>query len=182
MRREVEADRFRIGRRLRKTLATQPGGELPPVGGVGALGVVGLRRAGVGLGGLRQRRQPPAEAPGGREQGRWVRAGSPGLRRGAFPLPVLRAVSDASARTALRVGLRAAVGRVGAAVGADRRGQGRGVCAGRLRLKRRAFRLPVLRAVPDASVRTALRVEWRPGVGGGGAAVGADRRAPGRGV
>jgi hypothetical protein len=39
LRGEVEADRFRIGRRLRKTLATQPGGELPPVGGVGALGV-----------------------------------------------------------------------------------------------------------------------------------------------
>ena len=129
LRREVEADRFRIGRRLRKTLATQPGGELPPVGGVGALRVVGLRRAGVGLGGLRQRRQPAAEAPGGREQGRGVRAGSPGLRRGAFPLPVLRAVSDASVRTAFRVGLRAAVGRVGAAVGADRRGQGRAVGA-----------------------------------------------------
>src|ERR1700733_16051861 len=43
LRREVEADGFRIGRRFRKTLATQPGGELPPVGGVGALRVVGLR-------------------------------------------------------------------------------------------------------------------------------------------
>ena len=103
LRREVEADRFRIGRRLRKTLAAQPGGELPPVGGVGALGVVGLRRAGVGLGGLRQRRQAAAEAPGGREQGRG-RAGSPGLRRRTFRLSVLRAVPDAAARTAVRVG------------------------------------------------------------------------------
>ena len=74
--REIEADRFRIGRRLRKTLAAQPGGELPPVGGVGALGVVGLGRAGVGLGGLRQRRQAAAEAPGGREQGRGVAPGA----------------------------------------------------------------------------------------------------------
>ena len=52
LRGEVEADRFRVGRRLRKSLAAQPGRELSPVGGVGALGVVGLRRAGVGLGGL----------------------------------------------------------------------------------------------------------------------------------
>ena len=87
LRREVEADRFRVGRRLRKTLAAQPGGELSPVGGVGALGVVGLRRAGVGLGGLGQRRQAAAEAPGGREQGRGARAGSLGLRRRAFRLP-----------------------------------------------------------------------------------------------
>ena len=132
LRREVEPDRFRIGRRLRKTLAAQPGGEHFPVGGVGALGVVGLRRAGVGLGGLRQRRQPAAEAPGGREQGRGVRAGSLGLRRRAFRLSVLRAVPDASVRTALRVGWRAAVGRGGAAVGADRRGQGGGAWRGGL--------------------------------------------------
>ena len=99
---------------------------MSPVGGVGALGVVGLRRAGVGLGGLRQRRQAAAETPGGREQGRG-RAGSLDLRRRAFRLSVLRAALDASVRAALRVGLRAAVGRVGAAVGADRRGQGRGV-------------------------------------------------------
>ena len=123
LRREVEADRFRIGRRLRETLAAQPRGELPPVGGVGALGVVGLRRAGVGLGGLRQRRQAAAEAPGGREQGRGVRAGSLGLRRRAFRLSALRAVPDASVRTALRVGWRVAVGRAGAAVGADRAGR-----------------------------------------------------------
>ena len=86
LRREVEANGFRIGRRLRKTLAAQPRGELPPVGGVCALGVIGLRRAGVGLGGLRQRRQAAAQAPGGREQGRGVRAGSPGLERRAFRL------------------------------------------------------------------------------------------------
>jgi len=114
-----------VGRRLRKPLAAQPRGELPPVGGIGALGVVRLRRAGIRLGGLRQRRQPPAQAPGGREQGRGVRAGSPGLRAGVFPLPVLRAVSDASVRTALRVGSRAAVGRAGllsAPTGAGRAG------------------------------------------------------------
>jgi hypothetical protein len=76
---EIEADRFGIGRRLRKTLAAQPGAELPPVRRVGALGVVGLRRAGVVLGGLGQGREPAAEASGGREQGRGVGAGSLGL-------------------------------------------------------------------------------------------------------
>ena len=82
LRGEIEADRFRVGRRLRKTLAAQPGGEHFPVRGVGALGVVGLRRAGVGLGGLRQRRQAAAEAwgaglrvPVGRMLGRRSAAG-----------------------------------------------------------------------------------------------------------
>jgi hypothetical protein len=60
LRGEVEADRFRVGRRLRKPLAAQPGGEVSPVGCVGALGVVGLRRAGVGLGGLGERRESAA--------------------------------------------------------------------------------------------------------------------------
>ena len=132
LRREVEADRFRIGRRLRKTLAAQPRGEHFPVRGVGALGVVGLGGAGVGLGGLRERRQAAAEAPGGREQGRGVRAGSLGLKRRAFRLSAIRAVPDAFVRTALRVGWRAGVGRGGAAVGADRRGQGGGAWRGDL--------------------------------------------------
>ena len=52
---EIEAHRFRIGRRFGKPLAAQPRGEHFPVRSVGALGVVGLRRAGVGLGGLRER-------------------------------------------------------------------------------------------------------------------------------
>ena len=130
--REVEADRLRVGRRLRKPLAAQPGGEHFPVGGVGALGVIGLRRAGVGLGGLRERRQAAAEAPGGREQGRGVRAGSLGLERRAFRLPAVRAVPDAFVRTALRVGWRAGAGRGGAAVGADQRGQGGGAWRGGL--------------------------------------------------
>ena len=110
LRGEVEADRFRVGRRLRKALAAQPGGEQSPVGGVGALGVVGLRRAGVGLGGLRQRRQPAAEAPGGREQGRgvapgaWVSGAAPSGFRSSAP-------SGRSVRTALRVGWRAGAGR-----------------------------------------------------------------------
>ena len=83
LRREIEPDRFGIGRRLGKALAAQPRGEHFPVGGVGALGVVGLRRAGVGLGGLRQRRQSAAEPAGGREQGG---GGAPrGL--GACPTP-----------------------------------------------------------------------------------------------
>ena len=91
LRGEVEADRFGVGRRLRKTLAAQPGGEHSPVGGIGALGVVGLRRAGVGLGGLRQRRQAAAEAPGGREQGRgfapeaWVSGAAPSGFRPSAP-------------------------------------------------------------------------------------------------
>ena len=124
LRRKVEANGFRIGRRLRKTLAAQPRGELPPVGGICALGVVGLRRAGVGLGGLRQRRKAAAQAPGGREQGRGVRAWSPGLERRAFRLS---AIPGAFVKTALRVGWRASTDRAGAAVGADWRGQGGGV-------------------------------------------------------
>ena len=48
--------------------------------------------------------------------------------------------------------------------------------------RRRAFRLSVLRAVPDASVRTALRVGLRAGVGRGVAAVGADPRGQGGGA
>ena len=99
---------------------------MPPVGGVGALGVVGLRRAGVGLGGLRQRRQAAAEAPGGREQGRGVGAGSLGLQRRAFRLPAVRAVPGASVRIALRVGWRVAVGRGGApSAPTDAGGRGR---------------------------------------------------------
>ena len=132
LRSEVEADRFRVGRRLGKPLAAQPRGELSPVGGVGALGVVGLGGAGVGLGGLRQRRQAAAEAAGGREQGRGVRAGSLGLRRHAFRLSAVRAVPDAFVRIALRVGWRAGVGRGGAAVGADQRAQGGGAWRGGL--------------------------------------------------
>ena len=138
LRREVEADRFRVGRRLGKPLAAQPGGELSPVGGVGAPGVVGLRRAGVGLGGLRQRRQAAAEAPGGREQGRGVRAGSLRLRRRAFRLPAIRAVSDASREDR-------ASGRM-----ARRRRAGRSRCrrrparAGRGRLSRRRGTAPGL--------------------------------------
>jgi hypothetical protein len=118
LRRKVEANGFRIGRRLRKTLATQPRGELPPVGGICALGVVGLRRAGVGLGGLRQRRQAAAQAPGGREQGRGARAWGLGLERRVFRLLTIR-VPDASVRSALRVGWRASADRGGAARGAN---------------------------------------------------------------
>ncbi len=91
LRSEVEADRLRVGRRLGKPLAAQPRGEHLPVGGVGALGVVGLRRAGVGLGGLRERRKAAAEAPGGREQGRgfapgaWVSSAAPSGFRPSAP-------------------------------------------------------------------------------------------------
>ena len=70
LRREIEPDRLGIGRRLGEALAAQPGGEHFPVGGVGAPGVVGLRRAGVGLGGLRQAGQPAAEPAGRQGQGR----------------------------------------------------------------------------------------------------------------
>ena len=87
LRREVEPDRLGIGRRLGEALAAQPGGEHFPVGGVGAPGVVGLRRAGVGLGGLRQAGQPAAE-PAGR-----ARAGQ-GAE--AAPLPTPLAASGAS--------------------------------------------------------------------------------------
>ena len=94
LRSEVEADRLRVGRRLGKPLAAQPRGEVSPVSRVGALGVIGLGRAGVGLGSLRERRKAAAEASGGREQGRGC-AGSLGLRRRAFRLQAVRAVPDA---------------------------------------------------------------------------------------
>ena len=74
---------------------------MPPVGGVGALGVVRLRRAGVVLGRLRERRKAAAEASGGREQGRGVRTWSFGLERNLSRLP---AIPGAFAKTALRVG------------------------------------------------------------------------------
>jgi hypothetical protein len=73
---EVEADRLRVGRRLGEPLAAQPGGELAPVGGIGALGVVGLRRAGVGLGRLGESGEAAAEAAGRREQGRGFAPGA----------------------------------------------------------------------------------------------------------
>ena len=92
LRREIEPDRFRIGRRLREPLAAQPGGELPPVGGVGALGVVGLGGAGVGLGGLRQAGQPAAEPAGRQEQGRGGCAPCRGLWR------IVRRLGDLSTR------------------------------------------------------------------------------------
>ena len=107
---EVEADRFRVGRRFGKPLAAQPRGEHFPVRGVGALGVIGLGGAGVVLGGLRERRKAAAEASGGREQGRGVRAGSLGLERRAFRLS---AIPGAFVKTALRVGWRASAGRAG---------------------------------------------------------------------
>ena len=129
LRREVEADRFRIGRRLGKPLAAQPGGEHSPVGGVGALGVIGLGGAGVVLGGLRERRKAAAEASGGREQGRGVRAGSLGLERRAFRLS---AIPGAFVKTALRVGWRASADRGGAARGANPGGPGGGAWRGDL--------------------------------------------------
>ena len=88
---EVEADRFRIGRRFGKPLAAQPGSEHSPVCGVGAPGVIGLGGAGVGLGGLGERRKAAAEASGGREQGRGVCAGSLGLERRVFWLSAMPA-------------------------------------------------------------------------------------------
>ena len=112
---EVEADRFRIGRRFGKPLAAQPGSEHSPVRGVGALGVIGLGGAGVVLGRLRERRKAAAEACGGREQGRGVRTWSLGLERSALRLS---AIPGAFVKTALRVGWRAGAERGGAARGA----------------------------------------------------------------
>ena len=128
---EIEADRFRIGRRFGKSLAAQPRGEHFPVRGVGALGVIGLGGAGVVLGGLRERRKAAAEAAGGREQGRGVRAGSLGLKRRAFRLSAI-AVPGAFVKTALRVGWRASADRGGAARGANPGGPGGGAWRGDL--------------------------------------------------
>ena len=66
LRGEIEADRFRVGRRFGESLAAQPGGEHFPIRGVGPLGVIGLGGAGVGLGRLGERRKAAAEAAGGR--------------------------------------------------------------------------------------------------------------------
>jgi hypothetical protein len=98
---EIEADRFWIGRRFRKPLAAQPGSKHSPVRGVGALGVIGLSGAGVGLGRLGERRKAAAEPSGGRQQGRGVRAWSLGLEPHAFRRS---AIPGAFMNTALRVG------------------------------------------------------------------------------
>ena len=124
---EIEADRFRIGRRFGKSLAAQPRGEHSPVRGVGALGVIGLGGAGVVLGRLRERRKAAAEAAGGREQGRGVRAGSLSFERRAFRLS---AIPGAFVKTALRVGWRASADRGGAARGANPGGPGGGAWRG----------------------------------------------------
>jgi hypothetical protein len=87
LRREIEPDRLGIGRRLGEALAAQPGSEHFPVGGVGAPGVVGLPRAGVGLGGLRQVGQPAAERAGWQGQGRGLRRLSRRLRAAPPPRP-----------------------------------------------------------------------------------------------
>ena len=89
LRSEIEADRFRVGRRFGKSLAAQPRGEHFPIRGVGPLGIIGLGGAGVVLGGLRERRKAAAEAAGGREQGRGVRAGSLSFKRRAFRLSAI---------------------------------------------------------------------------------------------
>ena len=55
-RREIEADAFGVGERLEvEALAGAPAQIVAPVGGVGAVGVLGRRGAGVGAGGLDQR-------------------------------------------------------------------------------------------------------------------------------
>ena len=55
-RREIEADAFGVGERPQvEALAGAPAQIVAPVGGVGAVGVSGRRRAGVGPGGLDQR-------------------------------------------------------------------------------------------------------------------------------
>ena len=83
LRREVETDRFRVGRQFGEPLAAQPGGEHFPVGGVGAPGVVGLGRAGVGLGGLGQGASRRSGA--GRRQGVFAGRRGEGARRQPAP-------------------------------------------------------------------------------------------------
>jgi hypothetical protein len=73
---EIEPDGLRIGRQLRKTLAAQPGGEMPPIGVVGALGVVGASGAGVVFGGLGERGEATVWRAAGRGQGVFVGLGS----------------------------------------------------------------------------------------------------------
>ena len=63
---EIEPHGLGIGRQLGKTVAAQPGGELPPVGVVGARGIFAAGGAGVGLGGFRQ----TGEARVGGKEGR----------------------------------------------------------------------------------------------------------------
>ena len=49
LRGEIEPDGLRLGRQFLKTVAAQPGGELPPVGVIGARGVFGCGRRGRSL-------------------------------------------------------------------------------------------------------------------------------------
>jgi len=69
---EIEPDRLRIWRQLRQALPAQPGGEVPPVGVVGALGVVGPGGAGVVLGGFGERGEAIVSWGAGRGQGVFV--------------------------------------------------------------------------------------------------------------
>jgi hypothetical protein len=56
---EVEADAFGVGERPRvEALAGAPAQVVAPIGGVGAIGVLRRRRAGVGARGLDQRLEP----------------------------------------------------------------------------------------------------------------------------
>jgi hypothetical protein len=142
---QVEADRFRVGRRFGESLAAQPRGEHFPVRGVGALSVIRLSGPGVVFGSLRERRKAAAEACGGREQGRGVGAWSLGLERHALRLS---AIPGAFVKTALRVGRRASADRGGAARGAAPGGPGGGAWPGDL--------------VPPG-LRD-LGVMWRPGL------------------
>ena len=107
LRREVETDRFRVGRQFGQPLAAQPGREHFPVGGVGAPGVVGLGRARVGLGGLGQGCELSAQARGG--QGRGVFAQSRRARGSAFRRSSPRPAKNSSARNACSGPDRAAV-------------------------------------------------------------------------
>ena len=103
-RREIEADAFGVGERPEvETLAGAPAQIVAPVGGVGAVGVSGGRRAGVGPGGLDQRFEFCREGGSARllglRQGRGsahaglmsVRAKSAPLNRRASPVALASA-------------------------------------------------------------------------------------------
>ena len=103
-RREIEADAFGVGEGLKvEALAGAPAQVVAPVGGVGAVGVLRRRRAGVGAGGLDQRLEPCREGGSARLLGvQWgrgpahaglmsVRAKSAPLNRRASPVALASA-------------------------------------------------------------------------------------------
>ena len=175
LRREIEPDRLGIGRRLREALAAEPGGEHFPVGCVGPPGVVGLRRAGVGLGGVRQAANRPLSALAGESRAGGAPLPTPRRRQTRPPGVSLRRLAGADQRKQgeriWRGGLAPPGGRAAASVQArSRRRFAFRRPRGSLRLVRDGFK-EIGRAVRAGSLKAsqpAVQAAGREGRGRGG--------------